>query len=139
MFPPTSSVRKFVLEATNRALKDLPSSDSPETHYSRLLALSNLCHSLLTVRFNVNGKQVGEEIPTHSARVMLETHFLATLTNVLSEVDLNYLNTCNIVSSVLRPLKHLYVTHTLTILHIVYSMRSGRSCHTACMGRFQAG
>ena len=59
MFPPTSSVRKFVLEATNRALKDLPSSDSPETHYSRLLALSNLCHSLLTVRFNVNGKQVG--------------------------------------------------------------------------------
>ena len=36
------SVRKFVLEAISRALKDLPSSDSPEVRYSRLLALSDL-------------------------------------------------------------------------------------------------
>ncbi|RPD73800.1 hypothetical protein L226DRAFT_488466 [Lentinus tigrinus ALCF2SS1-7] len=101
------SVRKFVLEAISRALKDLPSSDNPETRYSRLLALSDLCHRLLTVRFNVNGKKASDEVPTHIAKVMLEKNFVATLTNVLSEVDLNYPNIRNVVSSVLRPLEHL--------------------------------
>ena len=101
------SVRKFVLEAVSRALKDLPSSDSPEARYSRLLALSDLCHRLLTVRFNASGKKAGDEAPTHVAKVMLEKNFVATLTNVLSEVDLNYPNIRNVVSSVLRPLEHL--------------------------------
>ncbi|TBU55065.1 hypothetical protein BD310DRAFT_1041405 [Dichomitus squalens] len=101
------SVRKFVLEAISRALKDLPSSDSPELRYGRLLALSDLCHRLLTVRFNVNGKKAGDEVPTHIAKVMLEKNFVATLTNVLSEVDLNYPNIRNVVSSVLRPLEYL--------------------------------
>ncbi|RDX47077.1 hypothetical protein OH76DRAFT_1406241 [Lentinus brumalis] len=101
------SVRKFVLEAISRALKDLPSSDNPETRYSRLLALSDLCHRLLTVRFNVNAKKASDEVPTHIAKVMLEKNFVATLTNVISEVDLNYPNIRNVVSSVLRPLEHL--------------------------------
>ncbi|KAI0708195.1 hypothetical protein C8T65DRAFT_740208 [Cerioporus squamosus] len=101
------SVRKFVLEAISRALKDLPSSDNPETRYSRLLALSDLCHRLLTVRFNINGKKASDEVPTHIAKVMLEKNFVATLTNVLSELDLNYPNIRNVVSSVLRPLEHL--------------------------------
>ena len=105
------SVRKFVLEAISRALKDLPSADNPETRYSRLLALADLCHRLLTVRFNVNGKKASDDVPTHVAKVMLEKNFVATLTNVLSEVDLNYPNIRNVVSSVLRPLEHLYVTH----------------------------
>ena len=103
------SVRKFVLEAISRALKDLPSSDDPQSRYSRLLALSDLCYRLLTVRFNVSGKKGPEDAPTHIAKVMLEKSFVATLTNVLSEVDLNYPNIRNVVSSVLRPLEHLYV------------------------------
>ncbi len=109
------SVRKFVLEAINRALKDLPSSDNPETRYSRLLALADLCHRLLTVRFNVNGKKTSDEVPTHVAKVMLEKNFVATLTNVLAEVDLNYPNIRNVVSSVLRPLEHLCVRSSLPL------------------------
>ncbi|KAI0766838.1 hypothetical protein BD413DRAFT_614840 [Trametes elegans] len=101
-----ASIRKFVLEAISRALKDLPSSENTESRYSRLLALSDLCHRLLTVRFN-QGKKPGEETPTHIAKVMLEKNFVSTLTNVLSEVDLNYPNIRNVVSSVLRPLEYL--------------------------------
>ena len=56
----------------------------------------------------MNGKKAGDEVPTHIAKVMLEKNFVATLTNVLSEVDLNYPNIRNVVSSVLRPLEHLY-------------------------------
>ncbi|KAI0829944.1 hypothetical protein BC628DRAFT_1314795 [Trametes gibbosa] len=100
------SVRKFVLEAISRALKDLPTSENTENRYSRLLALSDLCHRLLTVRFN-SGKKAGEEAPTHIAKVMLEKNFVSTLTNVLAEVDLNYPNIRNVVSSVLRPLEYL--------------------------------
>ena len=55
----------------------------------------------------MNGKKAGDEVPTHIAKVMLEKNFVATLTNVLSEVDLNYPNIRNVVSSVLRPLEHL--------------------------------
>lgn len=101
--------------------------------------LSELCRSLLTVRFNVNGKKVSDGNPTYTAKVMLEKNFVGTLTNVLSEFNLDYLNICNVVSSVLRALEHLYVTHMLTILHNTYSMRSGRSCRTGYMGRIQAG
>ncbi|CDO77710.1 hypothetical protein BN946_scf184969.g61 [Trametes cinnabarina] len=100
------SIRKFVLEAISRALKDLPTSENTESRYSRLLALADLCHRLLTVRFN-SGKKAGDEAPTHIAKVMLEKNFVATLTNVLSEVDLNYPNIRNVVSSVLRPLEYL--------------------------------
>ncbi|KAI0360913.1 hypothetical protein OH77DRAFT_1558017 [Trametes cingulata] len=100
------SIRKFVLEAISRALKDLPTSENTETRYSRLLALSDLCHRLLTVRFN-SGKKAGDEAPTHIAKVMLEKNFVSTLTNVLAEVDLNYPNIRNVVSSVLRPLEYL--------------------------------
>ncbi|KAI0633753.1 hypothetical protein C8Q77DRAFT_809629 [Trametes polyzona] len=100
------SIRKFVLEAISRALKDLPTSENTESRYSRLLALSDLCHRLLTVRFN-SGKKAGDEAPTHIAKVMLEKNFVSTLTNVLAEVDLNYPNIRNVVSSVLRPLEYL--------------------------------
>ncbi|KAL1945966.1 hypothetical protein VTO73DRAFT_1968 [Trametes versicolor] len=100
------SIRKFVLEAISRALKDLPTSENTESRYSRLLALSDLCHRLLTVRFN-SGKKAGDEVPTHIAKVMLEKNFVSTLTNVLAEVDLNYPNIRNVVSSVLRPLEYL--------------------------------
>lgn len=102
------SIRKFVLEAISRALKDLPTSENTENRYSRLLALSDLCHRLLTVRFN-SGKKAGDEAPTHIAKVMLEKNFVSTLTNVLAEVDLNYPNIRNVVSSVLRPLEYLLV------------------------------
>ncbi|KZT10978.1 uncharacterized protein LAESUDRAFT_721398 [Laetiporus sulphureus 93-53] len=101
------SVRKFVLEAISRTIKDVPSSENPETRYSRLLALADLCYRLLTVRFNTNPRKANEEIPTHIAKIMLEKNFVATLTNALAEVDLNYPNIRGVVTAILRPIEYL--------------------------------
>ncbi|KAF7315636.1 hypothetical protein MIND_00079100 [Mycena indigotica] len=105
--PELASVRKYVLEAISRAIKDLPSTLNVEARYGRLLALADLCHRLLTVRFNANTRKPHDDTPTHIAKVMLEKNFVATLTNALSEVDLNYPNVRSLVASILRPLEFL--------------------------------
>ncbi|KAJ6625623.1 hypothetical protein B0H10DRAFT_1782772 [Mycena sp. CBHHK59/15] len=104
--PELVSVRKFVLEAISRAIKD-PSSESVEGRYGRLLALADLCHRLLTVRFNSTSRKQQDDTPTHIAKIMLEKNFVATLTTALSEVDLNYPNVRGLVASILRPLEYL--------------------------------
>lgn len=112
------SVRKFVLETLSRAIKELSPSESMEARYGRLLALADLCHRLLTVRFNTASRDRKhlDEVPTHLAKVMLEKNFVATLTTALSEVDLNYPNVRNLVTSILRPLEHLYAEFILLSL-----------------------
>ncbi|KAJ7770214.1 hypothetical protein DFH07DRAFT_269298 [Mycena maculata] len=105
--PELVSVRKFVLEAISRAIKDLSASESVEGRYGRLLALADLCHRLLTVRFNTSSRKNQDDTPTHIAKVMLEKNFVATLTTALSEVDLNYPNVRGLVASILRPLEYL--------------------------------
>ncbi|KAF7981836.1 hypothetical protein HWV62_31363 [Athelia sp. TMB] len=105
--PELISVRKFVLEAVSRAIKDVFLSGSLDSRYGRLLALSDLCHRLLTVRFNAVIRKSQDETPTHIAKVMLEKNFVATLTNALAEVDLNYPNVRSLVAGILRPLEHL--------------------------------
>ncbi|KAK7053298.1 E3 ubiquitin-protein ligase tom1 [Paramarasmius palmivorus] len=100
------SVRKYVLESISRAIKDLPPEDI-DARYGRLLALGDLCHRLLTVRFNSPSRKQLEETPTQIAKVMLEKGFVSTLTNALSDVDLNYPNVKNLVAAVLRPLEYL--------------------------------
>lgn len=105
--PDLVSVRKFVLEAVSRAIKDLSPSESLDSRYGRLYALSDLCHRLLTVRFNAAARKPQDETPTHIAKVMLEKNFVSTLTNALAEVDLNYPNVRSLVAAILRPLEHL--------------------------------
>ena len=105
--PDLVSVRKFVLEAVCRAIKDLSPSETVEGRYGRLLALADLCHRLLTVRFNTASRKQQDETPTHIAKVMLEKNFVATLTTALAEVDLNYPNVRGLVASILRPLEYL--------------------------------
>jgi E3 ubiquitin-protein ligase HUWE1 len=102
------SVRKFVLEAISRSIKDLPLSDSVDSRYARLLALSDLCFRLLTVRFNAGARKTQEESPTHIAKVMLEKNFVATLTTALGDIDLNYPNIRTVVTAVLKPMEYLY-------------------------------
>jgi E3 ubiquitin-protein ligase HUWE1 len=94
-------VRKFVLETISRATKELWSTmENTEARYGRLLALADLCHRLLTVRgVPITRKQQPNDIPTHVAKIMLEKNYVATLTNALSEVDLNYPNVRNLVAS----------------------------------------
>ena len=103
------SVRKFVLEALSRTIKDLTPSENLNFRYGRIFALSDLCYRLLTVRFNTAARKPQDETPTHIAKVMLEKNFVSTLTNALAEVDLNYPNVRNLVAAILRPLEHLYV------------------------------
>ncbi|KAI0081201.1 hypothetical protein K474DRAFT_1768664 [Panus rudis PR-1116 ss-1] len=101
------SIRKFVLEAVSRALKDIPASEGPDARYGRLLALVDLCYRLLSVRFNMGPRKVNDETPTHIAKIMLEKNFVATLTNALAEVDLNYPGIRTVVAGILRPLEYL--------------------------------
>ncbi|KAI0072888.1 hypothetical protein K474DRAFT_316814 [Panus rudis PR-1116 ss-1] len=104
------SIRKFVLEAISRALKDIPASDSPDARYGRLLALIDLCYRLLSVRFNMGPRKVNDETPTDIAKIMLEKNFVATLTNALADVDLNNPGIRTVVAGILRPLEYLYVS-----------------------------
>ena len=105
--PERASVRKFVLDAINRAIKDLPGSETGEARYSRLLALADLCYRLLTVRFNTGTRKVSDDAPTHISKVMLEKNFVATLTNALAEVDPNFPDIRGVVTGILRPLEYL--------------------------------
>ncbi|KAF9460708.1 hypothetical protein BDZ94DRAFT_1323842 [Collybia nuda] len=119
--PELASVRKFVLEAVSRSIKELPSFETVDARYGRLLALTDLCHRLLTVKINSASRKQYEENPTHIAKVMLEKGFVATLTTALSEIDLNYPNIRNLVPSILRPLEFL------TRIAIKMSRSSGKN------------
>ncbi len=101
------TVRKTVLEAVSRAIKDPAQSESLDARYGRLLALADLCYRLLTVRFNPGLRKPHEETPTHIAKIMLEKNFVSTLTNALAEVDLNYPNVRVVVAAMLKPLELL--------------------------------
>lgn len=101
------TVRKTVLEAVSRAIKDPSHAESLDARYGRLLALADLCYRLLTVRFNPGLRKPHEEAPTHIAKIMLEKNFVSTLTNALAEVDLNYPNVRVVVAAMLKPLELL--------------------------------
>jgi len=105
--PELIAVRKTVLEAVSRAIKDPSQSESLDARYGRLLALADLCYRLLTVRFNPGLRKPHEETPTHIAKIMLEKNFVSTLTNALAEVDLNYPNVRVVVAAILKPLELL--------------------------------
>jgi E3 ubiquitin-protein ligase HUWE1 len=102
------AVRKFVLETLSRAIKDTSGTEDVESRYGRLLALTDLCHHLLVVRFSsLPSRKVSDDTSTHLAKVMLEKNFVPTLSGVLGEVDLNYPNARNLVISILRPMEIL--------------------------------
>lgn len=105
--PELITVRKTVLEAVSRAIKDPSQCESLDARYGRLLALADLCYRLLTVRFNPGLRKPQEETPTHIAKIMLEKNFVSTLTNALAEVDLNYPNIRVVVAAMLKPLELL--------------------------------
>lgn len=102
-----SSIRKFVLESINRSIKDVAANESTDARYGRILALVDLCHRLLTVRFSTGPNRAAEETPAHIAKIMLEKNFVSTLTTILSDIDLNYPNMRNLIAAVLRPLEFL--------------------------------
>ena len=81
-------VRKLVLESASRAIKEpaLGDRDGFAARHGRMLALADLCHRLLTVRYATGGRKNADEAPpTQSAKIMLEKNFVSTLTAALAE------------------------------------------------------
>lgn len=103
-----TSIRKLVLESINRSIKDALATEPADVKYGRILALADLCHRLLSFRLSSVSRS-SEEAPMHLAKIMLEKNYVATLTSVLAELDLNYPSMRTLVASVLRPLEYLYV------------------------------
>lgn len=104
-----AAIRRLVVESISRAVKEALTSEPVDVRYGRILALSDLCHRLLSVRFSSGTSKSTEETSMQLAKLMLERNYVAIFTHVLAEVDLNYPNMRNLVVSVLRPLEYLYV------------------------------
>lgn len=113
--PELVSVRKTVIDAVNKAIKESSSTESISARYGRLMAMAELCYRLLTVKVHSTSKS-HEDVAIHTSKIMLEKGFVATLTNALAEVDLNYPNVKNLLSAVLRPLEYLCVLFCVGIL-----------------------
>ncbi|CAG8537775.1 15360_t:CDS:10, partial [Funneliformis caledonium] len=103
-------VRKFVLDGIIRSFKyAISSSDPIETKYGRLLALAELCYAILTARTNPsnNANRPIDDGPASVAKLMLDKNFVNTLTEALSEVDLNYPSARILISALLKPFEFL--------------------------------
>lgn len=116
-------VRKYVLEAVVRALKEaVASSDTASVKYSKYLALADLCYRILNARPSVgssiprslggnsgqnNASSNKEDTALSNAKIMLDKNFVAILTSAISDVDTNYPHAKTILNSMLRPLEQL--------------------------------
>ncbi|CAI2172902.1 16430_t:CDS:10, partial [Funneliformis geosporum] len=103
-------VRKFVLDGIIRSFKyAISSSDPIESKYGRLLALAELCYAILTARTNPsnNANRPIDDGPASVAKLMLDKNFVNTLTEALSEVDLNYPSARILISALLKPFEFL--------------------------------
>ncbi|CAG8750668.1 9263_t:CDS:2, partial [Acaulospora colombiana] len=84
-----ATVRKAVLDAITKTLKDTPnSSETTEQRYGRFIALGDLCQKLLTTNPHATTQKPQEESLFHIAKLMLEKGFVSSLSAVLAEVDL---------------------------------------------------
>ncbi|KAI9282595.1 hypothetical protein BY458DRAFT_552211 [Sporodiniella umbellata] len=117
-------VRKYVLEAIVRSLKDavVSSSETPAlTKYCKYLVLSDLCHRILNARINVGSSASPltrasetndtdlskEDAAMSNSKIMLDKNFVAVLTSAVSDVDINYPHSKMILNTMLRPLELL--------------------------------
>ncbi|EPQ27339.1 uncharacterized protein PFL1_06891 [Pseudozyma flocculosa PF-1] len=102
------NVRRIVLDAIAKAIKDASASSEPiEVRYGRLFALSELCHRLLIARPNITSGKQTEDLTLHMAKTMLEKNFVTVLTGALADVDLNLPTVKSLLDTILRPLEHL--------------------------------
>lgn len=98
------SVRKQVLDAIAKAIKESASIADLDSRYGRLQALGELTYRLLVAR-PVAAKQ--DESGTHIAKTMIEKNFVGTLTAAAGEVDLNYPDVRGVLGSLLKALEYL--------------------------------
>ncbi|WVF67236.1 hypothetical protein IAT40_001984 [Kwoniella sp. CBS 6097] len=99
------NIRKVIIDAISRSVRDATSSPDLPTRYGRLWALGELIYRLLTSR-SVGPRQANEST-LHVAKLMLEKNYVSLLTNALGEIDLNYPDVKNVLVTLLRALDHL--------------------------------
>ncbi|KAG0246179.1 hypothetical protein BGX31_004144, partial [Mortierella sp. GBA43] len=104
-------VRRFVVDGIIRSFKDaIASTELIEIKYKKLRSLSDLSYKILGASSSSSsavGVKSNEDMSVNIAKVMLEKNFIATLTNVISDIDLNYPDAKGLVNAVLKPLEHL--------------------------------
>jgi E3 ubiquitin-protein ligase HUWE1 len=109
---PIVTVRKTVMDAIAKSIKDASSSTDPlNLRYGRLWALSELCYRLLTARPAIMPKHY-DDPSLHIAKIMLEKGFVPLLTAALAEVDLTYPRVKNLITAVVQPLEYLCVLNS---------------------------
>jgi E3 ubiquitin-protein ligase HUWE1 len=99
------SVRKQVLDAVAKAIKESTSIVDLDSRYGRLYALGELTYRLLVSRPSITAKQ--DESGTHIAKTMIEKNFVGIITAAAGEVDLNYPEIRGTLGSLLKALEHL--------------------------------
>ncbi|OCF61440.1 hypothetical protein L486_01088 [Kwoniella mangroviensis CBS 10435] len=103
------NIRRAILDAIAKVLRDpMPNNDLP-TRYGRLWALGELVYRLLVSRPIGPTRQMNDAT-LHIAKTMLEKNFVGLLTNALGEIDLSYPDIRNVLISLLRTLDHLSKT-----------------------------
>ncbi|ODN73426.1 hypothetical protein L202_07951 [Cryptococcus amylolentus CBS 6039] len=100
------SIRKTVLDAISKAIRDTSLVVDVNVRYGRLWALGELIHRLLVARSNASARQINSS-GLHMAKTMLEKNYVGLLTNALGEIDLNYPDIRNVLVTLLRALDHL--------------------------------
>ncbi|CAG8511149.1 8932_t:CDS:10, partial [Scutellospora calospora] len=108
--PEIIQVRKFVLDCIIKSFKTAISSSDPiETKYGRLLSLAELCYAILNSRTGPNStaNKPIDDGPASIAKIMLDKNFVNTLTDALSEVDLNYPSARILINALLKPFEFL--------------------------------
>lgn len=105
--PELVNIRRLVIDALSRAIRDPLPSETADERYGRLLALVDLTHRLLSVKVGLGTTKPLDDSLVHIAKLMLEKNFVAILTGALAEVDLNYPNVRGLVTAILRPIEIL--------------------------------
>jgi E3 ubiquitin-protein ligase HUWE1 len=110
--PELVTVRKLVLDAVAKAIKDASASSEPTgARYGRLCALSDLCNRLLTPAAveprRMRTATRSDELHVYMGKLMLEKNFAVVLTNALADVDLNFPHVENLINKILRPMQYL--------------------------------
>ncbi|KAG0347069.1 hypothetical protein BG004_000179 [Podila humilis] len=102
-------VRRFVVDGIIRSFKDaIASTDPVELKYGKFLSLSELSFKILSASSTTGSTaKPSEDMSINIVKVMLEKNFILTLTNVLSDIDLNYPHAKILANAVLKPLEHL--------------------------------
>ncbi|KZO98855.1 hypothetical protein CALVIDRAFT_495662 [Calocera viscosa TUFC12733] len=100
-----TGVRKAVLDAVTKAIRETMTLENQEAKYDKLHAIADLCHHLLVIRPGTTSKL--DDASIHIAKLMLERNFVSILTSTLADVDLNYPHVKTLINAILRPLEQL--------------------------------